>query len=330
MVESPFDVVTLVGSVVDVCINPTDPWAWAGFVGDAIDLIPCVTGVGEAIKGMRGVAKLADAVDDGADVITGATKAANKFDITDFAGYFVAGTLVKTEDGSVNIEDIEEGDLVYAKDTDTGVTGYKKVVQIFRVEATELIHLQAGDVRIDTTPEHPFWVEGYGFKKAGELAEGDYVETAEGKLLLVKKTTREYLTEPVIVYNFEVEDWHTYYVSEDEILVHNTCMVTKSGKETELFLPDEFYNKNLPSQVTPGTKYLPKYDEVGNVKQIKMYDDYGRESGWVDYTNHAFGNVNSPHYHTTPHWHEKIYNAQYPDGMKIHHRTDINTPLGAK
>lgn len=82
--------------------------------------------------------------------------------------------------------------------------------------------------------------------------------------------------------------------------------------------------------MTPGTKYLPKYDEVGNVKQIKMYDDYGRESGWVDYTNHGYGNVNSPHYHTTPHWHEKIYNAQYPDGMKIHHRTDINTPLGAK
>ena len=106
--------------------------------------------------------------------------------------------------------------------------------------------------------------------------------------------------------------------------------VKSGGRETELFLPDEFYNKNLPSQVTPGTKYLPKYDEVGNVKQIKMYDDYGREIGWVDYTNHGYGNINSPHYHTTPHWHEKIYNAQYPDGIKINHRTDINTPLGDK
>ncbi len=45
---------------------------------------------------------------------------------------------------------------------------------------------------------------------------------------------------------------------------------SESGKETELFLPDEFYGKNLPSQVTPGTKYLPKYDEAGNVKQIKI------------------------------------------------------------
>lgn len=104
----------------------------------------------------------------------------------------------------------------------------------------------------------------------------------------------------------------------------------KSGTETDLFLPDEFYNKNLPNQVAPGTKYLPKYDELGNVKQIKMYDDYGREIGWVDYTNHGYGDINSPHYHTTPHWHEKIYNAQYPDGIKINHRTDVNTPLGDK
>ncbi len=29
-----------------------------------------------------------------------------------------------------------------------------------------------------------------------------------------------------------------------------------------------------------------------------MYDDYGREIGWVDYTNHGYGNINSPDYHT--------------------------------
>ena len=53
----------------------------------------------------------------------------------------------------------------------------------------------------------------------------------------------------------------------------------ESGTEADLFLPDEFYNKNLPNQVAPGTKYLPKYDELGNVKHIKMYDDCGREIG---------------------------------------------------
>jgi hypothetical protein len=31
------------------------------------------------------------------------------------------------------------------------------------------------------------------------------------------------LKTPVKVYNFEVEDFHTYYVSELNVLVHNTC-----------------------------------------------------------------------------------------------------------
>lgn len=75
---------------------------------------------------------------------------------------------------------------------------------------------------------------------------------------------------------------------------------------------------------------MPKYDEYGNVKQIKIYDDYGREIGWVDYTNHGYGNINSPDYHTAPHWHERIYDAIFRDGKKINHRTDINTPLGDK
>ena len=89
-----------------------------------------------------------------------------------------------------------------------------------------------------------------------------------------------------------------------------------------------YYEKKLPSQVSPGTKYLPKYDSAGNVKQIKMYDDYGREIGWVDYTDHGYRNINSPNYHTVPHWHEKIYNSIFRDGKKINHRTDIKTPLG--
>ena len=37
--------------------NPYDASAWAGLVGDAVDLIPFVTGVGEMVKGLRFVDK---------------------------------------------------------------------------------------------------------------------------------------------------------------------------------------------------------------------------------------------------------------------------------
>ena len=105
-----------------------------------------------------------------------------------------------------------------------------------------------------------------------------------------------------------------------------TCLKDKGGsgaKETELFLPDEAYNKQLPKFVTSGTKKLPKYDEFGNLKQIKYYDDYGREIGWTDFTNHGY-----PDNHTVPHWHEVQWNAQYPiGGYKIDHRLDPNPPF---
>lgn len=144
---------------------------------------------------------------------------------------FVAGTQIVTEDGSKNIEDIEIGDLVYSKDTLSGETGYKKVVQVFCNETTELLHVQIGDEIITTTPKHPFWVEGYGFKEAALLETGDLVETTEGELLPVSGVWLEYLDEPVLVYNFEVEDWHTYYVSEIGIWVHNAegCVEKLAG-----------------------------------------------------------------------------------------------------
>ena len=65
----------------EVIINPADPWAWAGLAGDALDLIPFVTGLGEGVKGMRVIAKGADLVDDTLDTI----RFAKAVDFTDDA-----------------------------------------------------------------------------------------------------------------------------------------------------------------------------------------------------------------------------------------------------
>ena len=65
--DTLFDVVSLAASVVDVVMNPDDAWAWVGLVGDVVDLIPFVSGVGEATDLMRVAGKVddvADAVDD--------------------------------------------------------------------------------------------------------------------------------------------------------------------------------------------------------------------------------------------------------------------------
>ena len=193
-------------------------------------------------------------VDDVVEAITPNNANATRLD---FGGCFVAGTQVKVSGGSKSIEDVQVGDYVYAKNTETGECGWKRVVRVFVHQKTELIHIQLGEERIDTTTEHPFWVDGYGFKAAEDLLPGEYVETADGELLQVISVEKEYLDEPVTVYNFEVEDWHTYYVSEEEVLVHNMCaMVSEGGSDVINKLDDVLSSKTLTNQTKKVDNYV--------------------------------------------------------------------------
>ena len=137
---------------------------------------------------------------------------------------FVAGTLVLTEDGQKPIEEIQEGDYVYASDPDTGESGYKRVVQTFERETDEIVRLQINGETITTTPGHPFYVPQKGWTKAIELRAGDILVTSNGEYVILEKIEHEILESPVKVFNFEVEEYHTYYVgSASFVLVHNSC-----------------------------------------------------------------------------------------------------------
>lgn len=71
------------------------------------------------------------------------------------------------------------------------------------------------------------------------LPSGDYV--------LVAYTYTEQLDEPVAIYNFEVQDFHTYFVGESGILVHNrNCYDDKlqeiidNPEKVQQYTPKEF------------------------------------------------------------------------------------------
>ena len=157
-----------------------------------------------------------------------------------FGKCFVAGTKIKTEDGEKNIEDIEAGDQVYSYNPETGEEGYKTVKQTFIKETDEIVHVTVSDtsgkdtVMIDATPGHPFYVVGYGFKYASELKIGDKLRSVSGDIYEVIDTEVEHFGIPIKVYNFEVEDWHTYAVSEVGIFVHNSkgCGESTSNEQT--------------------------------------------------------------------------------------------------
>ncbi len=140
-----------------------------------------------------------------------------------FTSCFVAGTLIKTIDGDKPIEDIKVGDLVYAEDPDTGEKELKPVVNLFINEKTELVHIKVKDQEITTTNEHPFYIPDKGWTAAINLRAGDQLVLLSGEIAIIEFTLHEILETPITVYNFEVEDFHTYYVSELGILVHNMC-----------------------------------------------------------------------------------------------------------
>ena len=153
---------------------------------------------------------------------------------------FVAGTPVLTEDGDKPIEDVTVGDYVWAWDEATGTTELKQVVETYVNETSELTHIFVNGEEIVATPTHPFYCPVKGWTDAAHLRAGDILVLVNGEYVVVEKIQHELLENPVKVYNFQVQDYHTYYVAESGVLVHNTCEQEISTGRTE---PNNLYEQ---------------------------------------------------------------------------------------
>ncbi len=157
---------------------------------------------------------------------------------------FVAGTQVLTETGYKNIEDVKLGEKLWAKNVETGEQDWKSVTNVFiepnrGIYEIKLIGSDGFEQKIQATDDHPFYVVGGSWKTTIELVVGDYIETDGDSAMMVVSVIDENRQD--ITYNFTVADFHTYYVTERKVLVHN-CNVRKGG------LPDvkKVVNSNLP------------------------------------------------------------------------------------
>ena len=158
---------------------------------------------------------------------SGFNKAANSAGVK--PSCFVAGTLVMAVAGMVAIETIKSGDKVISTDPETMETSPKTVLETYIREVTTLVHLTVNGEEIVTTVDHPFYVKNQGFIKAGELIVGDELLDVNGNILLVENFDVELTDKPVKVYNFQVEDFHTYHVGENGVWVHNSnCKLIKN------------------------------------------------------------------------------------------------------
>ena len=207
---------------------------------------------------------------------SGFNKAANSAGVK--PSCFVAGTLVMAVVGMVAIEKIKSGDKVISTDPETMETSPKTVLETYIREVTTLVHLTVNGEEIVTTVDHPFYVKNQGFIKAGELIVGDELLDVNGNVLLVENFDVELTDKPVKVYNFQVEDFHTYHVSGLAILVHNAGGYERSQKYSNNW-SDESLSKTV-DKIAPDSKPVKTssgkeiYNNPKTGKQV-VYDTDG-------------------------------------------------------
>ena len=104
--------------------------------------------------------------------------------------------MIITATGLVAIENIQPGDMVLAANEEAGEVAYKEVVRTFVNTTDEITHVtvNVGDgvlETIDSTPEHPFYVEGKGWVEASSLHAGMTIWFANGTKGTVEDITNE-------------------------------------------------------------------------------------------------------------------------------------------
>ena len=139
------------------------------------------------------------------------------------------------------IEEIQVGDFVWARaEHDPSAPAVlQKVVALYRNTAHDLQTLEVvgeqgsaeplgQSVQIVATDEHPFYVVDVGWTTADAIQVGQKLVGAGGDVLTVV-TNRDWKPDGgVVVYNFQVEGDHTYFVGDihaqgEWVWTHNAC-----------------------------------------------------------------------------------------------------------
>jgi len=137
---------------------------------------------------------------------------------------FTGDTLVSTEHGLKPISEIVIGDKVWSYNEETGEKSLQAVVHLIQREGDKEIvdiTLMSGEL-IQATDGHPFYVNndgGWNWVDAGDLVSGTILTNFTGDELKVSSISQSQQYLPV--FNITVDNDHTYYVGEGEVLNHN-------------------------------------------------------------------------------------------------------------
>ena len=148
------------------------------------------------------------------------------------AGFcFAAGTPVATADGLRPIETIALGELLWSRDPVTGELALRPVTEVFVTPDAELMELvvvggaHGVTEHLRVTPGHRFWVRDRGWVPVEALHAGDEFQGLNAPPLTVSQVSP--LPGRETVYNFAVDEFHTYFVGQAGAWTHNEGCAAK-------------------------------------------------------------------------------------------------------
>jgi len=205
---------------------------------------------------------------------------------------------------TMNIEDIQVGDLVYSYDTATGEVSQREVTSTLAKTSDHINYLTIVDEHgveqvIETTDVHPFWVvtnspdleraaRDYAFEngvwmyhenvtptqhgywvEAKDLRVGDVFLSADGKLSTLTNAVRVEQKGGIDVFNFKVEGNHNYFILAKNYEYGQSCILVHNG-DCDLPMQEHHFATNKNQEFTPEfEKILDKYD-------LNLDDDWNK------------------------------------------------------
>jgi RHS repeat-associated protein len=230
-IESVLDVASIAYDAYDIATNGLNWENGLSLAADVASLaLPVVTGGGVAVRALMhaddvmDAAKVINTVDNVVDTVNASDNLTDALKIVDDVPCsFNEGTIVSTLSGEQTIADVDIGEYVLGWNEANNTIGYYPVTAVLVHADPVLTELIIDGEWIETTPEHPFYTEEYGWLPADELHSGIRVYRADGKTGLVWLKWTWHHTQPM--YNLTIDTAHTFFVGYRQWLVHNTCPI---------------------------------------------------------------------------------------------------------
>jgi len=125
-------------------------------------------------------------------------------------------------------------------------------------ETDALVDLYVDEEVISTTGEHPFWTPDRGWVEAKDLHVGSLLQTEDGRVIDVDGVERR--EGHFQVYNFNVEEFHTYFVSDLGILVHNADYAPTNLTPSPALEGNPYHPDVVEQRIRPPYRPNPAHD----------------------------------------------------------------------